>query len=56
MAMHALSCHACGEKAGAIEPGGRARIDAAVSADPSPRVRRHAAVELTLADKERSGL
>ena len=49
MAMHALSCHACGETGGALEPYVRARIVAAAFADPSPQVRRHAAVALALA-------
>ena len=46
MAMHALTCHACGEKAGALEPDYRARIQAAALNDPSVRVRHHAAVAL----------
>ena len=49
MAMHALSCHACGEKPGALEPDVRARIMRAAASDPSPQVRRHAAVALGLA-------
>ena len=49
MAMHALSCHACGEKPGALEPDIRTRIMRAAAGDPSPQVRRHAAVALGLA-------
>jgi HEAT repeats len=49
MAMHALSCHACGEKPDALEGAIRERIIAAASSDPSPQVRRHAAVALGLA-------
>lgn len=49
MAMHALSCHACGEKAEALEGPVLDRIIAATGADPSPQVRRHAAVALALA-------
>src|SRR5579872_1560294 len=48
MAMHALSCHACGEKPDALEAEVRARIARAAKSDPSPRVRRHASVALTL--------
>jgi hypothetical protein len=43
MAMHALSCHACGETLGALEPPIRARILEAALSDPSVRVRQHAA-------------
>jgi HEAT repeat protein len=50
MAMHALSCHACGEKPDALEAEVRARIGDAARLDPSPRVRRQAAVALSLAD------
>jgi HEAT repeat protein len=49
IAMHALSCHACGEKPGALEAAIRERIMQAVAKDPSPQVRRHAAVALGLA-------
>ncbi|HEY1427625.1 MAG TPA: HEAT repeat domain-containing protein [Caulobacteraceae bacterium] len=49
MAMHALSCHACGEKPGALEAEIRERIIDAAAHDPSPQVRRHAAVALGLA-------
>ena len=49
MAMHALSCHACGDKAGPLEPHIRDRIAAAAERDPSVHVRRHAAMALTLA-------
>lgn len=49
MAMHALSCHACGEKPDALEAIIRERIIAAAERDPSPQVRRHAAVALGLA-------
>ncbi len=49
MAMHALSCHACGEKAGPLEDHIRERIVAAALGDPSVHVRRHAAVALALA-------
>ncbi len=49
MAMHALSCHACGEKPGGLEAAIRERIIDAVVGDPSPQVRRHAAVALGLA-------
>lgn len=49
MAMHALSCHACGEKPAALEADIRRRIMRAAASDPSPQVRRHAAVALGLA-------
>ena len=49
MAMHGLSCHACGEKPGALEAEIRERIIDAATHDPSPQVRRHAAVALGLA-------
>jgi hypothetical protein len=49
MAMHALSCHACGEKPDTLETTVRERIIDATANDPSPRVRRHAAVALGLA-------
>jgi hypothetical protein len=49
MAMHALSCHACGENAGPLEGPIRERIVAAALGDPSVHVRRHAAVALALA-------
>ena len=52
MAMHALSCHACGEKPGALEIEIRERIMAAAAHDPSPQVRRHAAVALGLAHEQ----
>ncbi len=52
MAMHALSCHACGEKPDALEAEVRARIGEAARADPSPQVRRQAAVALSLADND----
>ena len=48
MAMHALSCHACGGKPAALEDRVREKIAAAALCDPSPKVRRHAAVALTL--------
>jgi HEAT repeat protein len=49
IAMHALSCHACGEKPGSLEADVRTRIMCAAASDPSPQVRRHAAVALGLA-------
>jgi HEAT repeat protein len=49
IAMHALSCHACGEKPGALEADVRERIMHAAANDPSPQVRRHAALALGLA-------
>ncbi|HVN00595.1 MAG TPA: HEAT repeat domain-containing protein [Caulobacteraceae bacterium] len=49
MAMHALSCHACGEKPAELEPPIRARMLAALANDPSPQVRRHAAFMLAAA-------
>jgi len=49
MAMHALSCHGCGEKPGALEPRVRDRIVEATRSDPSLRVRHHAAAALALA-------
>jgi HEAT repeat protein len=49
IAMHALSCHACGEKPDALEAAIRERIIDAAAHDPSPQVRRHAAVSLGLA-------
>jgi hypothetical protein len=49
IAMHALSCHACGEKPDALEAAIRERIIDAAANDPSPQVRRHAAVALGLA-------
>jgi HEAT repeat protein len=49
MAMHALTCHACGEKSGALEDVVRERIIAAAVGDESVHVRRHAAVALALA-------
>ena len=48
MAMHALTCHACNDKA-ALERPLLARIEAAASSDPSPRVRRHAGWSLAAA-------
>ena len=41
-AIHAVSCHACGDKAEALEEHVRAKIIAAVTGDPSRRVRFHA--------------
>jgi HEAT repeat protein len=49
MAMHALSCHACGEKPGALETDIRERIVQAALSDPNARVRGHAAGALALA-------
>jgi HEAT repeat protein len=49
MAMHALSCHACGEKPGALEADIRERVIEAARSDPSVRVRQHAATALALA-------
>lgn len=49
MAMHALSCHACGEKPEALEAEVGARIARAAMHDPSIKVRRHAVVALGLA-------
>ena len=49
MAMHALSCHACGEKPDAMESEVRARIVAAALTDPSIKVRRQAVISLGLA-------
>jgi hypothetical protein len=49
MAMHALSCHACGAKPDRLEAAIRERIIDAAAHDPSPQVRRHAAVSLGLA-------
>jgi HEAT repeat protein len=50
IAMHALSCHACGEKKpGGLEDDVRERIIDAMQHDPSPYVRRHAAVALGVA-------
>lgn len=54
MAMHALSCHACGEKPGKLEADVRERIMRAAAGDPSPQVRRHAAVALGLAHELRA--
>jgi hypothetical protein len=54
MAMHALSCHACGEKTGPLEDPIRERIIAAALGDPSVHVRRHAAVALALAHETRA--
>ena len=42
MAMHALTFHACGDKAAALDPTLVAQIEAAAVRDESPRVRRHA--------------
>ena len=48
MAMHALTCHACGEGLGALdEPVARRIADAALG-DVSPKVRRHASWALGL--------
>jgi hypothetical protein len=49
MAMHALSCHACGEDTVSPDPAIAARIARAAMEDASPRVRRNAAVALGLA-------
>jgi len=49
MAMHALSCHACGEDTVSLDPAIAARIARAAMEDASPRVRRNAAVALGLA-------
>ncbi len=49
MAMHALSCHACGEKPDTLEVFIRARIVEAAESDPSSHVRRHAAGALAAA-------
>jgi hypothetical protein len=49
MAMHALSCHACGDKPEALEAEVRARIARAAVDDPSVKVRRNAVVALGLA-------
>jgi len=49
MAMHALSCHACGEKPGPLEVDIRERVVEAARSDPSARVRFHAATALALA-------
>jgi hypothetical protein len=46
MAMHALSCHACGDKPGALEPEVEARIGRAALGDPSIKVRRNAVLAL----------
>ncbi len=48
MAMHALSCHACGGGAGGLDAEVEARIIAAANHDPSIKVRRHAAGALGL--------
>lgn len=49
MAMHALSCHACGEKPDVMEADVSARIAQAAAGDPSIKVRRHAVIALGLA-------
>lgn len=49
MAMHALSCHACGAAAGGLDAELEARIIRAANEDASLRVRRNAAVALGLA-------
>jgi hypothetical protein len=49
MAMHALSCHACGDKPAALEAEVGARIARAAVDDPSIKVRRNAVVALGLA-------
>jgi hypothetical protein len=54
MAMHALSCHACGEKPDELEATIRERIIEAATGDPSPQVRRHAAVALGLVHEVRA--
>jgi hypothetical protein len=54
MALHALSCHACGEKPDALETSIRERIIEAAAGDPSVQVRRHAAVALGLAHEVRA--
>ena len=48
-AIHAVSCHACGEKPGALEEHVRAKIIAAVTGDPSRKVRFHATHALAAA-------
>jgi hypothetical protein len=49
IAMHALSCHGCGEKPAALEPEVGARIGQAAIGDPSIKVRRQAVISLGLA-------
>ena len=49
MAMHALSCHACSEKPGALEAEVEARIGQAALGDPSIKVRRNAVLALGMA-------
>jgi hypothetical protein len=49
MAMHALTCHACGEKPAALDVEIRARIIEAARSDPNVRVRFHAAHALAAA-------
>lgn len=48
MAMHALSCHACGEGLGEIGAPIMQRVARAAMSDPSIQVRRHAAIALGL--------
>ncbi len=48
MAMHALSCHACGGGAAGLDAEVEARIIQAANHDPSIKVRRHAAGALGL--------
>jgi hypothetical protein len=48
-AIHAVSCHACGERSGALEEHVRLRIVAAVTGDPSRKVRFHATHALAAA-------
>ena len=48
MAMHALSCHACGEETVSPDPAVEDRIVRAVLSDPSIQVRRNAAGALGL--------
>ena len=48
MAMHALSCHACGEETVSDEPAVKAAIARAALEDPSIQVRRHATTALGL--------
>jgi len=48
-AIHAVACHACGEKPAALEEHVRAKIVAAVTGDPSRKVRFHATHALAVA-------
>ena len=54
-AMHALTCHACGEKPSALEPSVIERIVQAVLTDESIVVRRHAAITLGLSGYSGAG-